>query len=159
MRFDMTEIIQDSIDPKAVELLKTDPAAFFANSGRGRRDAEQANADFYYNLGADTQLEAVGEDDLDAHMQAPIFAQLTLESQEYLRDDEAPYLLIEKGWGSDSLMLQSAAEWRYGSTRSVWDRAEDWVASTVRAVVTYGWAVVLGLALAGIGWLELVSAA
>lgn len=94
---------------------------------------EQINADFYYQLGADTQLEAVGEDDLDAHMQAPIFAQLTMESQAYLRDEDFP--------------------------TTGWDDAETRLESVRRSVVNYAWAVVLGGVLAGIGWLELVSAA
>jgi hypothetical protein len=92
------------------------------------------NADFYYQLGADTQLEAVGEDDLDSHMQAPIFAQLTLESQEYLRDDEVTEL-----------------------APSVWDQFEDGL-NEWRGWMAWAWSLVLGGAFAVIGWLWLVTA-
>jgi hypothetical protein len=138
MRFDMTEIrdlqfgIHVSPDAPSREEWLAEHDRMFPSDPVRR--AEQANADFLYNLGADTQLEAVGEDDLDAHMHAPIFAQLTLESQEYLRDDEVTEL-----------------------APSVWDQFEDGL-NEWRGWMAWAWSLVLGGAFGVIGWLWLVSA-
>ncbi|MFC9767763.1 hypothetical protein [Rhodococcus jostii] len=94
--------------------------------------AEQANADFYYNLG-DEQLETVGEDDLDAHTDAPIFADLRSESEQYLREDEVPNLVP-----------------------SVWDRFEDNLTAW-RPWMAWAWSLVLGAVLGVIGFFAVVT--
>ncbi|MFC9769438.1 hypothetical protein [Rhodococcus jostii] len=61
--------------------------------------AEQANADFYYNLPDSTAFEAVGEDDLDAHMQAPVFGDLvTDEAIAPAKPEPAPERMTMTGW-------------------------------------------------------------
>lgn len=155
----MTEIIRDSIDMKAVELLKSDPEAFFAQSGRGRRNA----ADFLYNVSG-VQLETVGEDDLDAHFRStPIHDQVARDIRSMHL--QQPQLILDV----DGTMFKDRRDHRTPTGAaifdglatccepedpSIWDRIEEiW-----QAVQVYACILALGSVFAFIAYFKLMGA-
>jgi hypothetical protein len=156
----MTEIIRDSIDMKAVELLKSDPETFCAQSGPAARNA----TDFLYNVSA-VQLESVGDDDLDAHYRStPIHDQvardvrsLQLQQPQLILDVDGTMFKDRSGHREPtgaSIFDGLIAIVEEAETPSVWDRIEE----ILQSVQVYACILALGSVFAFIAYFKLMGA-